>query len=209
MILLTGFGPFPGIAHNASADLVAALSVAAAKRFPKKNIVAHVLPTEWAAAPHHLAKLYRAHDPVLSLHFGVSARAQGFCIETTAHNTQRMAPDAANRLPTSNTVAARGPDTLPVTINARRIVRRLNGLGVPASVSPSAGTYLCNSVLYRSIEWSQKQVEPGMAGFIHMPVTFSGLGSGPGFGFDTALAGGMEIIRACLGLPPLQTPPVS
>ena len=86
-ILLTGFGPFPGVAKNVSAELIEALALVAAKRFPKRQVIAHVLPTEWQTAPVQLAALYKLHAPMLVLHFGVSLQATGFRIETQAHNT--------------------------------------------------------------------------------------------------------------------------
>lgn len=203
MILLTGFGPFPGVDQNASAELVMALADVAVKRFPKKRIVAHVLPTEWQAAPIELAKLYEEHRPFLVLHFGVSQRARGFRIELEAHNSQLSLPDAAGCLPQSETVLDDGPLNLPVSIPYSLIVDRLRGLGVAADLSQDAGTYLCNRILYDSLMLAGGQKVLAMAGFIHVPIAFAQRH----FVFDMALKGGLEIIRVCLKLPALAPPP--
>ncbi len=202
VILLTGFGPFPGVTANASTDLVEALAVTAAKRFPRKRVIAHTLPTEWTRAPQQLETLYATHTPVLALHFGVSQRATGFCIETQACNTQDLRPDAQDVYPSCAFVSAEGPATRDVLIPAAEIVARLNQIGVRAELSHHAGTYLCNSVLYRSIEWASKAERPVCAGFIHMPAKYAD----PAFGFATALRGGIEIIRTCLDLPEVGRP---
>ena len=196
-ILLTGFGPFPGIAKNASAELIEALALVAAKRLPKKRVIAHVLPTEWQTAPVQLAALYKLHTPVLALHFGVSKQATGFCIETQAHNTLGPIADAKGGLPLSGIISGTGPAVLPVSIPAQTIVKRLLALSVPAALSHNAGTYLCNCVLYHSLERARHQAAPLRAGFIHMPTDFTH----PQFDFNTALKGALEIIRTCLGLP--------
>jgi pyroglutamyl-peptidase len=151
-ILLTGFGPFPGVAKNVSAELIEALALVAAKRFPKRQVIAHVLPTEWQTAPMQLAALYKMHTPMLVLHFGVSKQATGFCIETQAHNTHGPIADAMGGLPRSGIISGTGPAVLPVSVPAQTIVTRLLALSVPAGLSHNAGTYLCNCVLYHSLQ---------------------------------------------------------
>jgi pyroglutamyl-peptidase len=199
--VLTGFGPFPGVLENVSAQLVRALAERAARRLPKKRFVTHVLPTEWAAAPQHLASLYKLHNPILVLHFGVSSRATGFCIETSARNVQGEFHDAAGHLPDNKMISSNGPLALDVSLPDAEICARLKRLKVPARLSNDAGSYLCNHVLYRSLQWADRSRNSAMVGFIHLPVTLA-----TPFDFETALTGGIEIIRTCLGLPELNAP---
>ena len=196
-ILLTGFGPFPGVTKNVSAELIEALALVAQKRFPKRQVIAHVLPTEWQTAPVHLAALYKLHTPMLVLHFGVSLQATGFRIETQAHNTHGPIADDKGALPHSGLISSTGPAVLPVSVPAQTIVARLLALSVPAGLSHHAGTYLCNCVLYHSLERAGQEAALVRAGFVHIPTDFTH----PQFDFDTALKGGLEIIRTCLGLP--------
>jgi pyroglutamyl-peptidase len=200
-IVLTGFGPFPGVPENVSSQLAQTLAERAARRLPKKHIVSHVIPTEWAAAPQHLASLYNLHDPILVLHFGVSSRASGFCIETSARNIQGEFHDAAGHLPDNKMISSNGPLALSASLPAAEICARLKRLNVPTRLSNDAGSYLCNHVLYRSLQWADRSKKPAMAGFIHLPVALA-----RPFDFETALMGGMEIIRSCLGLPELKVP---
>lgn len=194
-VLLTGFGPFPGVDENASGRLVEALAHVVAKRFPQKRIVAHVLPTQWAAAPVLLGRLYDTHNPMLVLHFGVTQGVTGFSIETQAQNKQGPHGDAIGALPRSPVMSAKGKTILPVSIPAPEILARLRRLAIPAQLSHDAGDYLCNCILYRSLELASRA---GVAaGFIHIPADFASAK----FDFEMAVAGGLEIVRACLGRP--------
>ena len=76
-VLITGFGPFPGVPVNATMRLVPELAQAAARRFAGVRIATAVLATEWAAAPRRLDQLLAEIAPDLVLHFGVSSRARG------------------------------------------------------------------------------------------------------------------------------------
>lgn len=208
-ILLTGFGPFPGIAENASQRLVPKLAHLAARRFSAHRVVSRILPTEWERAPARLQDLYERERPKLVLHFGVSAGADAYVIETLAHNKCKLAPDAAGALPRDDIVVKGGPQELAARLPATQIVERLHAIKVPAVLSRDAGSYLCNAILYRSLMLAEQIPELETVGFLHIPSTIPPalLKSqvAPGemrFDWGTALIGGLEIIRTCLGRPP-------
>lgn len=208
-ILLTGFGPFPGVAENASQRFVPKLGHLAARRFSAHRVVARILPTEWDRAPARLEDLYTRERPKLVLHFGVSPHADAFVIETLAHNTCKAAEDAAGSLPRDSAVVRNGPETLTARLPVAEIVRRLHGLKVPAVASEDAGSYLCNALLYRSLLFAEQIAEPDGVGFFHIPHVIPPAllksRADPNvmrFDWGTALTGGLEIIRTCLGRPP-------
>ncbi len=208
-ILLTGFGPFPGVAENVSQRLVPKLAHLAARRFSAHRVVARILPTEWERAPARLEDLYARERPKLVLHFGVSAQANAFVIETLAVNTRKAAPDAGGALPSDSVVVAGGPATLAARLPAEEIVQRLAALKVPAVISTDAGRYLCNALLYRSLILAERIATPEAVGFFHIPPSIppallKARGDPDAMRFDwgTALTGGLEIIRTCLGRPP-------
>ena len=206
-ILLTGFGPFPGVPHNISSSLATEVGTAIAKRFPTSKIITAVLPTEWEVAPEMVSDLLCKWQPTLALHFGVSDKARGFVIETVARNaTGRV--DAAGLQPLIPVLEPLGPDELPTQLPAGRITARLQRLGLPASLSRDAGTYLCNAVFYRSVLTQHELGHGGRSGFIHLPVDIAGNGrlrtAGLAQGrrchldFAQARQGGIEIVSACL-----------
>lgn len=193
-VLLTGFGPFPGIAHNATAQLVPALAKEASRAFSDHAFYHDILETAWSAAPQRAIALIARYRPALALHFGVAAGAKGFRIERRAHNRCRLAPDATGRLPPGCRLSHDGPDLHPVSIDAVKIQARLKALGLPVSLSNGAGGYLCNAVLYHSLVASRALPAACRAGFIHIPADLDG----PPLGFPDALEGALEILRVCL-----------
>jgi pyroglutamyl-peptidase len=206
-VLITGFGPFPGVPVNATMRLLPELSRAAAKLFPDVRFVLEVLPTEWAAGPRRLERLLAEVDPDLALHFGVSSRARGFEIEQRARNACAATPDASGDLPTGSAIRDGGAEHLPASLPVRHIVARLRQLGIPAFVSRDAGTYLCNAALYHSLMCAKDEDASGRrVGFVHIPATLARSG-GPNRGrtgacpltWDKALDGALEILAACLG----------
>jgi pyroglutamyl-peptidase len=204
-ILLTGFGPFPGVPDNATAELVPRLAEAARDLFPDYDVVAEILPTEWVAAPQKLGDLLARPDTVLALHFGVSRQAVGFQIELVGRNQCKAMADAAGNMPATECLLDDGPAELACTLPAERIVQRVTQLGVPARTSTDAGGFLCNALLYHSLAAAVTLEKPHLVGFVHLPADLTGHGAygqrpHPGCRLDMrgAIAGGLEIIAACL-----------
>ena len=213
-ILLTGFGPFPGIPTNASAELVGRLVAVADKRLAGYAVHGEILPTEWREGPLRLTRLLETIEPVLALHFGVSSQTDGFAIEMRGRNACSASPDALGEQPLSRLVLEHGPDSLAATLPVHHIVARLRRKGLPARVSRDAGGYLCNTLLYHSLTHARSHPGGWRAGFIHIPdalVPRAGASgrrslSGCRMSLDDAVEGGLEIIAASLGRPDLPRP---
>jgi pyroglutamyl-peptidase len=204
-IVLTGFGPFPGVEVNASAKLVTDLAVAVRVQFPDYDVIGEILPTEWIAAPRRMLQLLDGINPALVLHFGVSQHAQGFELELIGRNMRTSLQDAAGELPPTVEVIPEGPALLAATLPAERIVVRLSRLGLPCQTSDNAGTYLCNTMLYHSLATARTRPPPYPVGFIHVPARLIGADPPSNFvapdcllGWDAAYTGALEIVAACL-----------
>lgn len=215
-IILTGFGPFPGIPANATSILVPKIAAAAEDVFAGTTIVHAILPTEWSAGLALAEDLYRRHKPALALHFGVSSRATGFEIETRGRNFCSPSMDAAGYLPALDRLSLDGPDFLPATLPATHIVTRLRRRGLPASVSRDAGGYLCNALLYRAADIARAHPAPIRSGFIHLPsalVNERNPSRGPlpncRLTWRNVVDGGIEIIAASLGRPAIAVQPAA
>jgi pyroglutamyl-peptidase len=193
-ILLTGFGPFPGIPKNVSADLVRALARRARRTSAPYRIVSSILPTEWDRAPRLLASLHERHTPALALHFGVAAGTRGFRLETEARNHRRASPDASGLLPASASLSHEGVAVRAVTIAARSIATKLDSNGYPVSLSDDAGGYLCNAVLYQSLALAKENGGTCRVGFVHIPADLSK----PPLTLPVAVAGAFEIVKFAL-----------
>lgn len=201
-VLLTGFGPFPGVEENITARLVPLLADHARAAYPAVAFHGHVLDTAWSSAPGRVAKLVERHRPSLALHFGVARDARGFRIERVARNLCAGSPDATGSTPPRPVLQTDGPDVQAVNVDVAKIVHRLARLGLPVEFSDDAGAYLCNAVLYHSLAAARTFAQnaggsPPTAcrtGFIHLPVSLET----PPMTFSGALEGSLAIIAACL-----------
>jgi len=194
-ILLTGFGPFPGVQVNATGVLVPRLARAARRRFASHSVSTAILPTEWVRGPARARAAFERAQPTLVLHFGVSDRARGFVVERRGVNACVMAADGVGAMPASLVLNEIGRKRRRVTLPVPTIVRRLQELGLPAEASDDAGQYLCNAVLYQSLGLMEGA---GMVGFVHLP---SALADDHGEGaltIEQALAGSLAILDVCL-----------
>ena len=229
VVLLTGFGPFPGVPANATTILVPRIAEAALGVFAGATVVARILPTEWSAGLSQADDLYRRLQPDVALHFGVSRRATGFEIETRGRNRCSPSQDAAGLMPPRERLSPIGPEFLASRLPAAHIVERLRRRGIPAMISRDAGGYLCNALLYRGLDvtrpvpdqpgegrWATDAQAKTRVGFVHLPSTLVNErypGRGPlascRLRWDDVISGGLEIIGACLGRPaiPPAAPP--
>ncbi len=103
-------------------------------------------------------------------------------------------------------IVEKGPDSLAANLPAEEIVARLGALGLPARLSNDAGAYLCNTALYTALALAGDGRAAPAIGFVHIPVSLERRSSdlpprGGRLDWEGALAGGLEIIRACLGRP--------
>ncbi len=194
--MITGFGPFPGVAHNISGDFAHELAGVVAQRFPKRRVVAHVLPVDWVQTPRELSDIYAREQPQLLLNFGISGLACGFIVEQVAQNSCGTSVDVRGAQSRSRYVTQKSdPVSLPTRLPAQPIVSRLQALGIPATLSADAGTYLCNAVFYHSVCMPGADSPDVVSGFIHIPPVYT-----RAFSHERALTGGLEIVRICLGL---------
>lgn len=178
-ILLTGFGPFPGIEANASARLAGLLARRARRRWPQARITSAILPTEWRRGPDRLAVLWETLTPDVALHFGVSSKAAGLDIEIVGRNLCADHDDACEKRPVSFRHAEDGPETYSSTFPAREIVAALAAREIPGCISDDAGTYLCNAILYRSLRHAASPPAAPNTGTTPSPVHRLGAGRTP------------------------------
>jgi pyroglutamyl-peptidase len=191
-VLLTGFGPFPGVPINVSAELVRRVVRRARRASPEFQFATAILPTEWGRAPRLIGALHGRYRPVLALHFGVASGTECLRLERTALNVCRPSPDAAGVLPFAESLSDNGPPHRHTTIAIDAMAEQLNGNGHSASISDDAGGYLCNAVLYHSLAFAE--VHGGCnVGFVHIPADLSEPGR-----MNELSRGALDIIKIAL-----------
>lgn len=167
-ILLTGFAPFAGNTLNASWQVVRGLDGHSLD--DQHCIVSEILPCAFGDALLQLNQLIALHDPVIVLAVGQAGGRATFALERVAINLQdAVAGDSAGHQPIDQPVIAGGAAAYFSTLPIKAIVATLREQGIPAEVSYSAGTYVCNTVFYGLMHAASTAARPFRAGFVHLP----------------------------------------
>jgi pyroglutamyl-peptidase I len=176
VVVLTGFGPFPGVPENPSPKVARAAAALLAERDPSLEVYVQELPTcfdeAWATLEPTLEHLWSQGRLAGVVCLGVSGGSLRVEVERVAVNFRRGgAPDAVGRCLEGfgGPILAHGPDALFSRLPVERVVAELQAQGLPVAASGSAGDYLCNEVFYRLMAWSQARGFRGRAGFVHIP----------------------------------------
>ena len=165
-VLVTGFTPFGGEQINPSWEAV--------KRLPEHigemTITKREIPTEFDAACAALRAAMDALRPDAVLAVGQYGGANGVRVERVAVNLRdaRIA-DNAGAKPVDEPVVPGAPDAYFATLPTRRIVEKLREEDIPAQLSYSAGTFVCNNLLYCALHESAKKFPATRCGFVHVP----------------------------------------
>lgn len=165
-ILLTGFAPFGGETGNPSWDAVVPLG---GKRIGGHRIVVRQLPVEFGASLQVLQSAIRESKPALVLCMGLAGGRAQVSLERVAINVDdARIPDNADACPIDTPIVADGPAAYFTTLPIKAMLVALRAAGIPAEVSQTAGTYVCNHVFYGLMH--ALRARPGVrAGFIHVP----------------------------------------
>ena len=163
VILLTAFEPFGGDPVNPTQMVL--------ERFPDAvgGCAVHklLLPVEFVRARELAFAAYDRLQPDAVVMLGLAASRDAVTPETAGHNVMNARiPDNAGFQPKGLPVVEGGPDTLPSTFPAERIVEAVAALGIPSRLSYSAGEYVCNTLLYGMLDHDGGAVPTG---FIHVP----------------------------------------
>lgn len=167
-VLVTGFGPFPGVRDNPSGRLMDWIGERR-MRLPRHiELKTACVPTCWAEAETFVSDVLPAYDPDVALHFGVHSRARSLRIEKVARNRAGGQPDAAGMCASGAHLMAGAPTALRATIDADKLVSALRARGIAAEASINAGRYLCNALLFHSL-FQAGEGSPRLTGFVHIP----------------------------------------
>lgn len=163
-ILFTGFDPFGGENVNPSWEAVKLLP----DSIGRAEIEKLLLPTVFGLAAETLAEKLEQCLPDAVICVGQAAGRAGVSIERVAVNLRDASiPDNAGNQPTDEPVCSGGPDAYFSTLPVKKMVQAMKNAGIPASLSLSAGSFVCNDVMYSLLRLTEDRGIP--AGFIHVP----------------------------------------
>lgn len=185
-VLLTGFEPFGGESINPSAEIARQLhgTVLGGHR-----VTGALLPCVFGSAVVELRRQIRATKPGLVICLGQAGGRTDITPERVAINVDdARIPDNAGGQPVDRPVVRGGPAAYWSTLPIKAIVGVLRRHGIPASVSQTAGTFVCNHVFYGLMHALQGQVK-GRGGFIHVPYLPEQAKGKPSLPFPTMIQG--------------------
>ena len=164
-VLITGFEPFAGLDYNPSADIAAELD---GKEIGGRRIVGRLLPVDFALYRARLEALLRDFAPDIYIGFGLASGEDMIRIERFGVNLADFdIPDNAGVRHTGRRIEPEGPAARDSTLPCADIRAALLAAGIPARLSNSAGSYLCNATLYSALGLcAARQIS---CGFIHLP----------------------------------------
>jgi len=165
-VLLTGFEPFGGEEVNPSQEIARHWH---GRVVGGHRVVGALLPCVFGAAIVELKKQIRATKPVLVICVGQAGGRADITPERVAINVDdaRIA-DNAGRQPVDRPIVRGGPAAYWSTLPIKAIVAALRQHDIPASVSQTAGTFVCNHVFY-GLMHALRTKRAVRGGFIHVP----------------------------------------
>ncbi len=169
VILLTGFDPFGGDTENPSWLIAQALH---GQHVAGLGVVAAQLPTVFGASLERLQALLTQHQPAITLCLGQAGGRGALSLERVGININdaRIA-DNQGRQPIDTPVVQGGPAAYFTSLPIKAMMRAVQRAGVPCEVSQTAGTFVCNHVLYGLMHLLAGSAAAAGArgGFMHVP----------------------------------------
>jgi len=169
VFLVTGFEPFGAHGLNPSEAVAKSLD---GRRIGGVAVVGAVLPVHHREAAWRVALLLRELAPLAVLHLGLAEGRARLALERVALNVMEYPlPDNAGYRAEGEPCAADGPAAYFSTLPLPEMLAALTAEGIPAYVSNTAGTYLCNQTLYTTLHEIAIRELPARAGFVHLPLS--------------------------------------
>lgn len=165
-MLLTGFTPFGGEAVNPSWQAAWALD---GTHIAGHRIVSRLLPVGFGTSLDTLRDAILEISPALVLCVGQAGGRAQLSIERVAINMDdARIPDNAGASPIDAPIVAGGPAAYFATLPIKAMLAELHAAGIPAEISQTAGTYVCNHVFY-GLMHALRDKHGVRGGFIHIP----------------------------------------
>jgi len=165
-ILVTGFEPFGGETRNPSAEVVSGLP----DQIWEADILKLVLPVVRGKSADAVKRAVEEHHPDVVLSIGQAGGRAAVSVERVAVNLDdyRIADNEGNQ-PVDAPVVSGGPDGYFCTVPVKKMVDAIQKEGIPASQSLSAGTFVCNHLMYATLHFLAEYAPNTKFGFIHIP----------------------------------------
>lgn len=165
-ILVSGFDPFGGEKVNPAIESV--------KKLPDTILGAEIIkleiPTVIGKSIQKIEEAVELHKPDVVISVGQAGGRTDITVERVGVNVDDCRiPDNEGNQPIDEKIVKDGPDAYFVTLPIKAMVEHIQKKGVPASVSNTAGTFICNHVTYGVRHLAETKYPEMRTGFIHIP----------------------------------------
>jgi pyroglutamyl-peptidase len=196
-ILVTGFAPFDGEQMNPSWRVAKALHDW--QPIAHHQVIAAELECAFSESALQLNELVAKHQPVLIIAIGQAGGRTQLSLEKVAINLiEARIPDNRGKQPKGIAVIADAPTAYFCQLPLKAMVKALHQQQIPAAISYTAGTYVCNSTFFHLCHLEQLQKIP--VGFVHIPYApcQTLTSAAPSMEIDLVIAGLKIIINTAL-----------
>ena len=171
-ILVTGFEPFNGGTVNPSEQIVHRLTAPEGVTLYKE-----ILPVEFQKTSVRLRELFQTYEPDIVLSVGQAGGRAEISVERVAinldsvksSNGKKVLPDNAGHMPVDVPIEPDGAPAYFSTLPLWQLVEAIQETGISAAISNTAGTYVCNHVMYENLYLASVRYPEMKTGFIHVP----------------------------------------
>ena len=165
-LLITAFDAFGGDEDNISQTVLEALP----EHVGETEVCKLLLPTVFGVAAERAIAAAEALRPDAIVCLGQAAGRKAITPERIAVNRMDATmPDNAGQQPRGEAIEPGGPEVCFSTLPNEVMVNAIHAEGVSAALSDSAGTFVCNSLLYAMLRWATRQGSAIPCGFVHLP----------------------------------------
>lgn len=205
-IVVTGFQPFGGETMNPALEAVKRLpdhlTVEKDGKSLKADLIKVEVPVVFHQGPDLVLDAVRSRKPDIVLCVGQAGGRRGITPEFVGINYMdaRIADNGGNA-PQDQPIKEDGDAAYFATLPVKKMAAALKEDGIDGSVSYSAGTFVCNDLLYELLYTLNKEEIPAVGGFVHVPFADQQVADKPGcpsMSIDTMVRGLTDMLKVCM-----------
>jgi pyroglutamyl-peptidase len=165
--LLTGFEPYGGRDENPAVEVVRVLDGSSAGTV---TVIGRCLPVSYQQLQSRISEILEELQPDIAISLGLWPGEAMIRLERLGANLADFEiPDNDGAMLNDVAVNNAATTALTATLPVRRIEQELLAKGIPARLSSTAGTFLCNATLFTLLATAQHKYPKMLCGFIHLP----------------------------------------
>ncbi len=165
-VLITGFEPFNNESINPSWLAVKALP----EQIDEYKIYKLELPTEFKDSTNLLQETVQELKPEIVICVGQAGGRRSITVERVAINMLDYSiKDNSGYQPIDEVINEKGPTAYFSSLPIKKIIKKVNEANISCAISNTAGTFVCNSVMYTLLDITNNYYPNTKAGFIHVP----------------------------------------